>query len=76
MENLKNTDKTSENAEKELRISDVIGRLLQKAELIYGKDEDVTYKVEMVGDEPWIIKHTYIPWERDDVIQLVRVNDL
>jgi hypothetical protein len=25
MENLKNTDKTSENAEKELRISDVIG---------------------------------------------------
>jgi hypothetical protein len=33
------------NAEKELRISDVIARLLQKAELIYGKDEDVTYFV-------------------------------
>jgi G3E family GTPase len=31
MENLKNTDKTSENAEKELRISDVIG--IKKIEL-------------------------------------------
>jgi hypothetical protein len=29
MENLNNTDKTSENAQKELRISDVISRLLK-----------------------------------------------
>lgn len=76
MENLKITEKLSDGTQIELRISDVIGRLLQRVELIYGKDEDVTYKVEMVGDEPWIVKHTYIPWERDDVIQLVRVNDL
>ena len=76
MENLKITENLSDGTQTELRISDVIGRLLQKAELIYGKDEDVTYKVEMVCDEPWIIKHTYIPWERDDVIHLVRVNDL
>lgn len=59
-----------------LRQTDVICRLLQRAELIYGKDGGVTYKIEMFGDEPWIVKHTYIPWERDDVIQLVRVNDL
>ena len=76
MENFKITEKLSDGTQTELRISDVIGRLLHRAELIYGKDEDVTYKVEMVGDEPWIVKHTYIPYEGDDVIQLVRVNDL
>ena len=30
MENLNNTDKTSENAQKELRISDVIQRFIEK----------------------------------------------
>ena len=38
MENFKITEKLSDGTQTELRISDVIGRLLQRAELIYDKD--------------------------------------
>jgi hypothetical protein len=37
MENLNNTDKTSENAEKELRISDVIHQSEQSSKIIDGE---------------------------------------
>lgn len=76
MEKEKALEKVSDGMQTERRISDAICRLLQRAELIYGKTEDTVYKIEMFDDEPWIVKHTYTPHERDDIIQLVRVNDL
>jgi hypothetical protein len=61
MENLKNTDKTSENAEKELRISDVIGskkielttdELLNLLKEAY-RNGYVTYEMVDAGLEPY-----------------------
>ena len=61
MENLKNTDKTSENAEKELRISDVIGskkielttdELLNLLKEAY-RNGYATYEMTDAGLEPY-----------------------
>ena len=61
MENLKNTDKTSENAKKELRISDFMGskkielttdELLNLLKKAY-KNGYVTYKMVDAGLEPY-----------------------
>lgn len=76
MENLKITEKLSDGTQQELCISDVIGRLLQKAELLYGKTDDIEYKIEQYDDGVWIVQHNYIPYERDDVVRMCRVNDL
>ena len=53
MENLNNTDKTSENAEKELCISDVSGQLVDFLtwyihESEFSKD---TYSIKLIVDE-------------------------
>lgn len=53
MENLKITEKLSDGTQQELCISDVIGRLLQKAELLYGKTDDIEYKIEQYDDGYW-----------------------
>jgi hypothetical protein len=61
MENLKNTDKTSENAEKELRISNVVGskkielttdELLNLLKEAY-RNGYATYEMVDVGLEPY-----------------------
>jgi hypothetical protein len=77
MENLKITEKLSGVTQTELRISDVISRLFSRVETLYGKETDaVTYKIEMYIDGAWVVKHTYVPYERDDVEKVVRINDL
>lgn len=77
MENLKITEKLSDGTQTELRISDVISRLFSRVETLYGKETDaVNYKIEMYIDGAWIVKHTYVPYERDDVEKLVHINDL
>jgi hypothetical protein len=77
MENLKITEKLSDETQTELHISDVISRLFSRVETLYGKETDaVTYKIEMYIDGAWVVKHTYVPYERDDVERVVRINDL
>ena len=76
MENLKITEKLSDGTQQELCISDVICRLLQKAELLYGKTDDIEYKIEQYDDGVWVVQHNYIPYERDDVVRMCLVNDL
>ena len=77
MENLKITEKLSGVTQTELRISDVISRLFSRVETLYGKETDaVTYKIEMYIDGAWVVKHTYVPYERDNVEKMVRINDL
>jgi hypothetical protein len=52
MENLKNTNKTSENAEKELRISDVISSLtLEDITKIVNAFTDINIPVDAVREE-------------------------
>ena len=60
----------------QLLLSDVIGRLLQKAELLYGKTDDIVYKIEQYDDGVWIVQHNYIPYESDDVVKMCLINDL
>lgn len=77
MKNLNITEKLSDGTQQELCISDVISRLFKKVELLYGAEtDDTTYKIEMYIDGAWIVRHNYIPYERDDVEQVVRINDL
>jgi hypothetical protein len=76
MENFKITEKLSDGTQQELCISDVIGRLLQKTELLYGKTDDIEYKIEQYDDSVWIVQHNYIPYERDDVVKMCLINDL
>ena len=76
MENLKITEKLSDGTQQELCISDVISRLLQKAELLYGKTDEIEYKIEQYDDGVWVVQHNYIPYEMDDVVRMCRVNDL
>ena len=52
MENLNNIDKTSENAEKELRISDVISSLtLKDVTKIVNAFTDINIPIEAVREE-------------------------
>ena len=52
MENLENTDKTSENAEKELHISDVISSLtLEDISKIVNAFTDIKIPIEAVKEE-------------------------
>lgn len=77
MENLKITEKLPDGTQTELNISDVISRLFSRVETLYGKETDgVKYKIEMYIDGAWVVKHTYIPYERDDVEKLVHINYL
>jgi hypothetical protein len=76
MENLKITEKLSDGTQQELCISDVVGRLLKKAELLYGKTDDIEYKIEQYDDGVWIVQHNYIPYEKDDVVRMCLISDL
>jgi hypothetical protein len=53
MKNLNNTDKTSDNAEKELRISDVSGQLVDFLTWYIHKSEfsKDTYSIKLIVDE-------------------------
>lgn len=77
MENLKITEKFSDGTQQELCISDVISRLFSKVEILFGKENEyTTYKIERYDDSVWVVKHNYIPYERDDVELVIRINDL
>jgi hypothetical protein len=74
---LQNTEKLSDGTQQELCISDAISRLFSKVEILFGKEnEDTTYKIERYDDGIWVVKHNYIPYERDDVERVIRLNDL
>jgi phage protein D len=76
MENLKITEKLSDGTQTELRISDVIGRLLQRVELLYGSDDEWRYTIQYRDKEYWVVRHIWVPYERESEEKLVRVNDL
>jgi hypothetical protein len=40
------------------------------------KITEKTYKIERYDDGVWVVNHNYIPYERDDVERIVRLNDL
>jgi hypothetical protein len=66
MENLNNKDKTSENAEKELRISDVSGR--------YSLDEAKKFAMEKFNAEKTKSKYPKGGWINiDDILSVLEV---
>jgi len=77
MENLNITEIASDGSHTVLCVSDALSRLFSRVETIYGKETgDVIYKIEMYPDGAWVVRHTYILYERDDVEKLIHVNDL
>ncbi len=76
MESVKITEKLSDGTQIELRISDIIGRLLQRVELLYGTNDGWRYTIQYTDKDYWVVRHIYVPYERELEEKLVRVDDL
>lgn len=77
MGKIKITENLSDGTQQELCISEVINRLFSRVEILYGKEiEDTDYKIERYDDGVWVVRHSCIPYERDDVEKIIRINDI